>query len=332
MKYILVLIASLFIIPISSFGQTETEEEGDSNIIPVRKNVYMYKNRGGNIGLCIGDDGVLMIDTQFEDVYEDLMKDIERFSSQPVKYVLNTHHHGDHTGGNSKMADAGATIISHENARVNLMNVMEGSTKKIHETILPVITVTESMTFYFNREEIVVRHFEKAHTNGDVLVYFANSNVIHTGDAFFKGKYPYIDVDNGGTVDGYIAGLSLIESIADRNTKIIPGHGDVSSFEDVKYLKMVMENVYNRVKFQHLNGKSEEQILAMSEITADFDQQGYGDGFITSERFLKTIYDAVAFKHNKSDWDRKAKQIEDIRKKQNAAKAKKDNNGEKGDG
>ncbi|KAA3621878.1 MAG: MBL fold metallo-hydrolase [Flavobacterium sp.] len=331
MKYLIVLLSFLLLMPLGASGQTDGEEEGDSRIVPVRNKIYLYKNRGGNIGLCFGDDGVFMIDTQFEDISEDLLKDIRKFTKEPIKYVLNTHHHGDHTGGNSNMANEGATIIAHENVRTNLINAIETSPNKIHETVLPKITIGQTMTFYLNREEIVVRHLENAHTDGDVLVHFTKSNVIHTGDTFFAGKYPYIDVENGGTVSGYMEGLELILGVGNRDTKFIPGHGNVSTFEDVKNLKLLLENVYNRVKFQHLNGKNEQQILAMSEITADYDRQGYGDGFITTDRFLKTIYDAVAFDYNRNDRDRRARQIEDIRRKQNAAKANKDNKGDKGD-
>jgi glyoxylase-like metal-dependent hydrolase (beta-lactamase superfamily II) len=321
MKYSFAIAFALLFISPSAFCQTDDGKSGYSQIIQVEDNIYVYKNRGGNIGLSFGNDGVFMIDTQFADVSEDLLKDIARFTDKPLKYVLNTHHHGDHTGGNSNMAQAGAILVAHSNVRTNLQQFRSDSQDKVDESLLPSITITDELTFHFNGHEIFIKHIEKAHTDGDVLVLFKDSNVLHAGDAFRSGSYPYIDVESGGTVDGFIQGLGSIQKLCNKDTKIIPGHGDVSDLIEVAFVQNMMEYVFKKVAFHHLNKKKEAEILAMTDITLEYDKKGYGDGFITREKFLKLIYDAVAAKYSVEDYNERARQIEEIRKKQNAAKS-----------
>jgi glyoxylase-like metal-dependent hydrolase (beta-lactamase superfamily II) len=321
MKYSIITAFLILFISQTIVGQTDEGSSGDSKIIPVGEGIYVYKNRGGNIGLCFGNDGVFMIDTQFAEVSEDILKDVARFTDKPLKYVLNTHHHGDHTGGNANMANTGATLVSHDNVRTNLQNFMEESPEKVDESLLPTITISDELTFYFNDNEIFIRHIEKAHTNGDVVVLFRKSNVLHAGDAFSSGKYPFIDVENGGTVEGYIKGLEVIQQMCNKETKIIPGHGEVAKVVEVQYVQNMIEYVFKKIAYHHLNKKKEAEILAMTDITQAYDKAGYGDGFITREKFMKVIYDAVVAKYSLADYDQRAQRIEDIRKKQNAAKS-----------
>lgn len=333
MRLFFILLLGVFLIPSINLAQEEGEEEqGDSRVYQLADRTYIYKNRGGNIGLFIGNEGTLVIDTQFAEVTEDLLKVISRFTNKPVRYVLNTHHHGDHTGGNANLSKEGALIIAHDNMYRNLRKILLKDDEKGDTSALPNITTSDQFTFFLDNEEITVHHLEEAHTNGDLIVRFNRNNIIHTGDAFVNGRYPYVDVANGGSYDGYVNGLSKILAICDENTQIIPGHGDVARLQDVKQLLQLMEIVYKRISFHHLNGKSEAEIIAMSDLTANYDAQGFGDHFITREQFMKMVYDAVAARYNFSEREERARRIEEIRRqqelqRQNAEQDEKDKNG-----
>lgn len=320
MRLLIVVILSVFFLPVNGQAQDNDSAGGDSRIKPVTGKVYIYMNRGGNIGLYLGEQGTLIVDTQFEDVTENLLEDVRRISKKPVRYVLNTHHHGDHTGGNANLSKEGAVIISHDKAYVNLINSIREGSEKVDDSILPNITVSDKMTFYFGNEEIMTHHLEKAHTDGDILVQFKKSNVIHTGDAFVNGQYPFIDKDNGGTLAGYLKGLATIYQMCDKNTKIIPGHGIVGNRQDIRKMQQMIETISKKVAFQYLNGKTEEEIIAMNELTSVYDEQGYGDHFITREQFMKMIYDDISAQYNKSDREDTARRIEELRRKQNSEK------------
>ena len=305
----------LFFAVLTLTAQTDEGKSSDSKIIEVTKGIYMYQNKGGNIGLSIGNDGVFMIDDQFEDISEELLKDIKRISKKKPQFVINTHHHGDHTGGNVALAKEGAIIISHENVRNRLKEYMETAEVKVDEAIMPIITFTENMTFHYNGEDILVFHVHSAHTDGDAMVYFPKSNVIHSGDAFVQGRYPYIDVKSGGTVEGYIEGLERLSMLMDSQTKIIPGHGDIASMKDVRELLNLLNQSLKRVTFHHLNGKTEAQILAMTDITAAYDEKGFGDGFIDRVKFLKSIYTDVTKKYDPRDMEEKRERYNEMKKK-----------------
>lgn len=316
MNKTIVLALSFLFVNQFIFAQTDDGRTTDAKILEVSKGIYIYQNKGGNIGLSIGTDGVFMIDDQFAEISEDLLKDVKRLSRKPLKFVLNTHHHGDHTGGNANMYNEGATLLAHTNVRQRLKEYIEGSDEKIDPNMLPGVTFNDGLTFYFNQEEIAIYYLPKAHTDGDVMVHFTSSNVLHTGDAFVKARYPFIDSRNGGTVEGYIAGLEKILSKCDRDTKIIPGHGEVSNMQDVRELKRMMDVAWQRVTFFHLQGKSEAEIVSMKTFTKEFDDKGYGDHFITREQFLRAVYKEVAVEYDQSDYKNKKEMIERIKKKQ----------------
>ena len=324
MKHFLFVVVALLAIPFSGNSQTDDGRASDSKLIEVSKGIYIYQNKGGNIGLSIGNDGIFMIDDQFADVSKDLLKDIRRISKKPLKFVVNTHHHGDHTGGNMNMVEEGAMLFSHDNVRKRLEErLANASDKSIDERILPVVTIKDDLTFHFNGEEIMVFHIHNAHTDGDVMVYFTNSDVMHTGDAYIKGAYPFIDYASGGSYQGYMEGLETLLMMIEKDTKIIPGHGDVAGYNDVRELGSMMNFVWKRVAFHHLNGKTEAQILLMRDITAKWDEMGFGDGFISREKFLKAVYKEIAVKYDQSDFKDTQDKIERMKKEQ----AAKDNDG-----
>jgi len=292
---ILVLIITYFSL---SFAAAQTDEGRGNNtiLVLVQDGIYMIQGKGGNIGLSIGDDGVLMIDDQFAEATEDILKDIGKISKKPIQFLVNTHHHPDHTGGNVNIVKQGGLIVSHENVRDRLSKIVNASDDKSDTSdprMLATITFKEDLTFHYNNETIFVFHVHKAHTDGDAIVYFTESNVIHAGDVLFQGKYPFIDTDNGGTIQGYIEALGKIAMVADNDTKIIPGHGDIAKKSDLNFSANMLTQLYKWVTFHYVNRKTEAEIINMRDFTKTYDDMGYGDGFISTEKILQTIYNEV---------------------------------------
>ena len=314
--------------------QNNYKQKSGISVIKVSDSIFMLKGDGGNIGVSIGNDGVLMIDNQFAEATPDILQRVSHLSSKPVQFLINTHHHNDHTGGNKNMIDNGTIIYSHDNVKKRLIEEVERKAKsdqlkafeqKVeklskeennskndekakesvkdislfmnNDNIFPMITFSENLTFYYNDEKIMVFHVDKAHTDGDVMVYFTNSNVLHTGDAFFNGKYPFIDIENGGSFRGSLNALSKILMVADKDTKIIPGHGDIASIEDVKYTQSMISFLTKRIALHIVSKKTEKEILQMKDLTKEFDNKGFGDGFISTEKFVKALYKEVAKKY-----------------------------------
>ena len=285
-----ILLISLLFTAFYSYAQ----KEDSSQLIEVTSSIYMIKGQGGNIGLCIGDEGIFMIDDQYEKGIEDVIQKVKSLNNGPIKYLVNTHHHGDHTGGNNTLAKNGTTIFSHKNVRKRLIDADKSSTENDRDYKLPIITFSEDMTFYYNDEQIMVFHVHQAHTDGDALVYFSKSNVIHTGDTFFNGKYPFIDLNNGGSVKGVIGALKKVTMIADEDTKIIPGHGELASLKEVNFTIEMLSDLWDQVYKQYKLQKTEDEVVAMKNITSKYDANNYGTGFISTERMIRTIYKDVA--------------------------------------
>jgi glyoxylase-like metal-dependent hydrolase (beta-lactamase superfamily II) len=214
----------------------QAQEEEKVEYIPTQLSttLTMLKGRGGNIAVSAGDDGLYIIDDQLEPLGEQLIKAIAEISDQPIRFVINTHYHGDHVGANERMAGNGAVVIAHDNIRKRMEadqfnHFWNETTPAWPAGALPVLTFNDRVTLHFNGEEAIVHHVPNGHTDGDGIVHFTKSNVIHMGDIYFNGLYPYIDLDGGGTIQGMIAGVELGLSLADDDTQIIPGHGPVTN-------------------------------------------------------------------------------------------------------
>ncbi|MBK5212115.1 MAG: MBL fold metallo-hydrolase [Flavobacteriaceae bacterium] len=283
------------------FAQTDTGQKTNTKLIKVSNKIYMLQGNGGNIGLSFGDDGVFMIDDQFADDIEQIQNDIKKKSDKPIRFLVNTHFHEDHTGGNAALAKTGTVIFSQENVRTRLQGLIRRENKKIPQEALPMVTFSEDLTFYFNGEKIYVFHIHNAHTDGDAMVYFTESNVLHTGDVFFNGKYPFIDTENGGSLKGCVDGLEKAMMVINEDTKIIPGHGDVGTYSDLRKTIDMLGTIYKRVFTQYLNKKTEDEVAKMTDITKEYDDQGYGEGFIKTEAFLRMIYKEVAKERSPMD-------------------------------
>ncbi len=250
--------------------------------IQLSEQVYMLVGAGGNIGLLVGDDGVFMIDSQFAPLSAKIIFEIKKLSDKPIQYLVNTHHHGDHSDGNANIYNLGATIIAHDNVRKNL----EGKPLEI----MPIITFNDKLNLFVNDEQVMVFHVANAHTNGDALLYFNTNNVLHTGDTYFNGRYPFIDLNNGGSVDGYIAAAKSALILIDEDTKIIPGHGELSNKTEYKTFLNMLETTKANVEAEIKKGKTEDDVARNTALTKTYDDLGYGNGFINSEKMRRTFY------------------------------------------
>lgn len=263
-------------------------------VIPVSENVYMLKGRGGNIGVSVGNDGVFMIDDQFAPLTPKILEAVKSISDKPIKFLVNTHYHGDHTGGNSNFEKKGALILAHENVRKRLKE----DEKNPEGAGLPIVTFDSKLQLHLNGDDIIAVHVHNAHTDGDALIYFPQSNVLHTGDTFFNGMFPYIDLKSGGSVNGDIEAAKTGLMLINENTKIIPGHGPLASYEDYSnYLKM-LEGIRDNVLAALKEGKSREAILADESLTSAYITDSAAENaFINGPKIRGTYYDSLTSKN-----------------------------------
>jgi len=255
----------------------------------VAGSVSYIEGAGGNIGVSAGEDGLLVVDDQLANAEAEVVRAIASLSDQPVRYLLNTHWHGDHVGNNAAVAQ-GAPIIAHANVRRRMAGDPGIEGKKDEGTpraALPSITFDDGLTLHVNGEEVVVLHFAKAHTDGDSVVLFTGSNVLHMGDLFFSGRFPYIDLDSGGTVQGYIdAQAAIMESLPD-DVKIIPGHGPLSTLEDLQKTHAMIVDSADLVRTALAAGKTAEDMQREGLLGAYADAWSWS--FIDADRFIETL-------------------------------------------
>ena len=251
--------------------------------------VFMAGPAQGNIIASVGNDGIFLIDSMYAPMHPKIIDAIRKISNQPIRYLVNTHLHGDHTAGNEAMAKLGAVIISHENMRKRMAEQKNAPPA----AALPVLTYTDSLTLHFNGEEIYIYHPQPAHTDGDSIIYFRHANVMHVGDVPSSLRYPNIGVNEGGTVDGMIAAAQQVMKIANPQTKIIPGHlGPVVGFAEIRQQLEMFVTVKDRVLSAIRAGKTLDQVVA-SKPTADLDPPRMG-GAITPDRFVTLVYTDLA--------------------------------------
>lgn len=259
-------------------------------VTEIRGGVYMLQGAGGNIGLSTGDDGAFVIDDQFAPLTDKILAAIAELTDKEVEFVLNTHHHGDHTGGNENFGEAGALIVAHDNVRGRLKERMDQA-GGAGAAGLPVITFSDRATFYRNGHEIAVYHPKNAHTDGDAIVHFRDINVIHMGDVMFSGRFPYIDLRSGGSLNGYIKALEGALALCDDETKIIPGHGPLSDKADLEASIATLKTVRSRVQAMIDAGVDEEAVVAAAPL-ADF-ADTWGSGFINADAMTRTAYKSL---------------------------------------
>ncbi len=259
-------------------------------------NVHMLVGSGGNIGLMVGSDAVFVVDDQFAPLTPKILAAIKAITPQPVRFVLNTHWHFDHTGGNENMGQAGALIFAHENVRKRMSTDQFIEAFKLKQPAsprgaLPVVTFTDTVSFHLNGDSVVVFHVAPAHTDGDAMVMFTKANVVHTGDVFVSAGFPFVDRSSGGTIHGIIAATEHLLTVTDAQTKIIPGHGPLADRTRLKAYHDMLVVMRDRMRKEIAAKHTVDQVLA-SKITAEYDTE-WPNG---RERFLRILFQELSAK------------------------------------
>jgi len=254
-------------------------------VTPAAGDVFMLQGAGGNIAVLATDNGLLLVDDQFAPLATKIEQAMNKLSNGAIKYIVNTHFHGDHTGGNHYFSHK-APIFAHQNVRTRLNNKREENNNTDNNDTLPVVTYQQGINIHLADENIQLKHYANAHTDGDTVVYFKHANVVHTGDLFFEVGFPYIDLNNGGSVKGYLAAVNAIIATLPENAVIIPGHGKMTNKARYSEFSEMIDYSINRVSALLAQGKSEQQILALG-IGEDYQQWSWN--FISEEKWLKTL-------------------------------------------
>lgn len=264
----------------------------------VAGSIHMLTGAGGNIGVSAGEDGVFLIDDQFAPLTDKIRAAVAKISDAPLRFVLNTHWHDDHSGGNENLGKAGVLIVAHDNARTRMtqkqfLEIFDNHVPPSPKVALPVVTFSDTVTFHMNGEEIHAFHVNPAHTDGDSIVHFKQVNAVHMGDIFFSGMYPFIDTSTGGNIDGMIAAVDRTLGMIDGNTKIIPGHGPLSTRADLMAYRHMLSGVRDAVATLVAAGKSLEEVVA-AKPTAPWDEKWSREyRFAQPDIFTGIVYDSL---------------------------------------
>jgi glyoxylase-like metal-dependent hydrolase (beta-lactamase superfamily II) len=294
----LAVLALLLAAGVSLAGQQQAPDYSKvvMKVEKVSGTVYMLQGMGGNIGASVGEDGIVVVDDEFLPLAEKIEAALKGISDKPVRFVLNTHWHGDHTGSNEHFGEK-APIIAQENVRKRLANggkTRFSESKPAPKGALPVITFTEDVTVHLNAEDIRALHVPHGHTDGDSMIFFPQSNVVHMGDDFFNtGGFPFIDLDSGGSVLGMIAGAEKVLAETPENVKIIPGHGPLASKDDLRKFLTLLKETTAAVQAGIDQGKTLEQ-LKQEKVLAKWDS--FGKSFINTDVYTEVLYDSLTRK------------------------------------
>lgn len=285
-------ILSLSLLASLALGQGQDFSKVEMKATHVAGNVWMLEGSGGNIGVSVGPDGLLIVDDQFAPLADKIKAALKGLGEGKLKFVINTHWHGDHTGSNA-IFGTDSTIIAHTNVRKRLNGtntVMGQTTPPAPKPALPVITFDESLSVHFNGEEIKAIHYPNGHTDGDGVIYFTGSNVVHMGDDFVTYGFPFVDLNSGGNVEGMAKNVANVIAKLPANVKIIPGHGPISTVEDLKKFHQMLVETLDIVRKQMQAGKSLEEIKAAG-LPAKYDS--LSKGFVTTPIWIETIFKSL---------------------------------------
>ena len=286
----------ILMVIVMPFASILHSSEAKIMTVSVAEQIYMITGEGGNIGLFTGTDGTFLIDDQFAPLTDQIVAAIKSAGGEFPKFLINTHYHGDHTGGNENLGKGGTLIFSHHNVRERLSTgtfiaAFNMKREALSREGLPVVTFSEDITFHLNGHSIRAIHLPRAHTDGDSFIYFKEANVIHAGDIFFNGFYPFIDVEHGGSVKGMIKAVDEILSLADDKTKIIPGHGPLGDKLQLAGYRQMLETVYERLSKLKKEGKTVQEAVAAKPLGEL--EKTWGDGIFKGDSWIEIIYSGI---------------------------------------
>lgn len=301
MRFITYTLAFIAFLALPAMAQAEEHHHGESNAevktIPVVEgSIYMLQAGGGNIGVLIGDDGTFVIDNDVPGKGGAVIDAVKALSDKPIKILLNTHWHFDHAGNNAEFHDEGAIVMAHSNVRNRLeagqhIPALDKTIEPAEDKALPVVTFDQGPDIHLNGHHAMVVHVMAAHTDGDAFIYWPDANVVHTGDLFFNGFYPFIDASSGGEVDGMIEGVRHILDFADENTKIIPGHGPLANKGDLQAFHDMLMTVSSSAKAARQAGITKDDWKSTNPLK-DIEPE-WGDGFLSSDQFADIVWSTL---------------------------------------
>jgi cyclase len=299
---LLVLFGTLVAVGGVAHAQGQDFDKVTIKTTKITEGIYMLEGAGGNIGVSVGEDGVIVIDDQYAPLTPKIQAAITALSPKPIKFVLNTHWHGDHVGGNENLAAVGAVIVAHENVRKRMsteqfIEIMKRKVPPSPAKALPVVTFTSDITLHFNGEDIHVIHADPAHTDGDSIIVFPKAKVVHMGDCYMTISYPFADLSSGGSFDGFVSVTDKVVGMTDETFKIIPGHGPLSDRAELKGWHDMLVEIRAAVKKQADSGKKLDAIQKLN-LTAKWDEK-WGQKFIKPDQVVDFAFQAVTAKKKK---------------------------------
>ena len=277
-------------------AEAHAEEAAPVRTVPVAEGLSMLAGRGGNVAVLTGPDGPILVDDQYAHQVPGILEAVRGLQDAPIRFVINTHWHRDHTGGNAALRKLGALLLAHENVRARMSREQPrpggGRMPPSPPESLPVLTFSERTTLHWNGVTVEVEHVRSAHTDGDAVVWFRERNAVHAGDLYFNGFYPFIDIATGGSLDGLIRAVDGILARVDDDTKIIPGHGPLSKAPELRRYRDMLAAVRERVGALVAAGRTAEEAVA-ARPTAEFDAE-WGDGFLDPDTFVRLVHADLA--------------------------------------